>query len=92
MEAEKETLFEARDTLIMDNGKLPVYEMPPSFDSTSSPKSQGNVSTLKKFLESCLTLAKDYNTLAEIASSLYQQEEGRQDHPLNWLQKRKMGR
>ena len=59
--------------------------MPPSFDSTNSPRSQGKVSTLKLFLESCLTLAKDHDALAEIPNFLYQEEEGQQDLPLNWL-------
>ena len=66
--------------------------MPPSFDSTNSPRSQGKVSTLKLFLESCLTLAKDHDALEEIASILYQQEGGWKYRPLNWLHKNKMGR
>ena len=74
VEAENETLFEAQDTLIKDNGKLPIYEIPLSFDSTNSPKLQRKVSTLIFFLESCLTLAKDHDALAETASILYQRE------------------
>ena len=46
---EKETFFEAKYARIKDNGKLPIYEMPPSFDSTNSPRSKRKVSTLNFF-------------------------------------------
>ena len=66
--------------------------MPGSFDSTNSPRSQGNVSTLKKFLEICLTLAKDHDALEDIEIFLYWHEEGQQDHLVNSLQKMKTWR
>ena len=72
MGAEKETFFEVKGTLIKDNGKLPVYEVPLSFDLKNSPSSQRKVSTLNCFLEISLTSAKDQDALAEITIFLYQ--------------------
>ena len=68
---EKETFFKSNDLVLKSNGKLLVYEMAPSFDLKNSPRSQGKVSTLNFFLESCLTLAKDHDPLAYIEIFLY---------------------
>ena len=68
---EKETFFEVKDALIKDNVKFPVYKIPLSFDSKNTPRSQRKVSTLKFFLEICLTLAKDHDALTEIEHFLY---------------------
>ena len=70
---------------------LPFYEIPPVFDSTKLLGSSRKVNTLKFFLESYLTSAKDPNALEEITKFLYQQEGGRRDHLVNSLQKKKMG-
>ena len=69
--AEKETFFDTRDMLNRNTGKLPVYEIPPVFNSTKLSGSSRKVSTLKKFLESCMMLANDPDALAEIESLLH---------------------
>lgn len=65
-----------KDALNKNNGKLPIYGMPPSFDSTDSPKSKRKVNTLNFFLEICLMLEKEKDASVEIATFLYRWEEG----------------
>ena len=70
-------------------GKLPIYEMPPTFHSTLVAGQSWKVGTLQNFLESCMSLEKDPDALAEIESMLYRQEKGRHDYTMNSLHKKK---
>ena len=72
---EKDTFFDIRDMLKRNTGQLPVYEMPPVFNSIKFSRSQRTVSTLKCFLESSLTLEKYPDNLVEIEIFLYRWEE-----------------
>ena len=63
---ENETFFDIRDILNRNTDKLPVYEIPPVFDSTRLSGSSRKVSTLKNFLKSFLTLAKVQDALGQI--------------------------
>ena len=71
IETKKETFFEEKYSLNKNNGKLPIYKILPSSDSTNSPRSKRKVSTLKFFLEIYLTLGKDEDAVAEIETFLY---------------------
>ena len=62
------------------------------FDSTLVSGPSQKVGTLQTFLESCLSLGKDNDALAEIASLLYQQEKEQQDYVVNSLHKKKTER
>ena len=50
--------FDARDIIIRGMGKLPIYEMPHTFDSTLVEGKSWKVGTFQSFLESCLSLEK----------------------------------
>ena len=72
VETEKKTFFEAKDALNKTKGKLPIYDIPLSFDLTNSPILKRKVNTSKIFLERCLTLAKYQDARERITSFLYQ--------------------
>ena len=74
VDSERDTLFEARDSIIRDLGKLFVYGMPPIFYSTLLEGPSLQHGTLKNFFECCLSLEKDPDALAEITSLLNRPE------------------
>ena len=71
IDVEKETFFDIRHIMNRNTGKFPIYDMPPTFDSTTIMGSSRKISTLQNFLESCLSLAKYPEALTEIVSLLY---------------------
>ena len=46
--------------------KIPILEMPPSFDQSLPRKSTEKVSILKNFVKNCLSLVKDKYALEEL--------------------------
>ena len=70
-------------------GKSPVYEMPPTFDSTLEVGPSRKHGTLQHFFESCLSLARDLDALAEIENLLRHQGK---ESMVNSLHKKKTGK
>ena len=71
VDADKENFFDARDILNNNMCNSPIYEIPPTFDSTAMSKPSWKVGTLQNCIESCMLLAKDPDALAEIVSLLH---------------------
>ena len=68
---ERDTFFEAHDAIRRDPGKLSVYEMPPFSYSTLVVGPSWKHGTFQNFFESCLSLEKYPDVLAEIAILLH---------------------
>ena len=86
---EKETLFGAQDVIGRNLGNSPIYEMPPTFDSTLEGGPSRKHGTLQQFFESCLSLVRDLEALFDIEKLLYHQDKTLKDFTMNSLQKRK---
>ena len=89
VDTERDTFFDSRDSMKRYTGKFPIYEIPHVFDSTLVPRPSRKHGTLQSFFEGFLSLAKDLDALAEIASLLYQLKTGRQNSIVNSLHKKK---
>ena len=62
------------------------------FDSTSIKGSSRQDGTLYNFFESCLSLARDTNALAEIENLLHHPGKERKESAVNYLHKKKTGK
>ena len=60
---EKDTFFEAKHAIGRNPGKLPIIDMPSAFDPSVEAGPSRQHGTLRKFLESFLSLVRDSNTL-----------------------------
>ena len=71
VDTEKEILFDARDIINRYTGRLPIYDMPPAFDLTLVAIPSWKVGNIQNLFESCMSLAKDPDTLAKITNLRY---------------------
>ena len=72
--------------------KLPVHEMPTAFDSTSVVGPSRQHGTLQHFFESFLLLERHHNALDELDNLLYLLGKERNDHTVNYLHIKNMGK
>ena len=75
-----------------NSSNLPVYEIPTTFDSTLEVGPSRQHDTLQNVFQSCLSLARDPDTLAEIENLLHRLAKGRNDSVVNSLHKKNMGK
>ena len=70
-------------------GKSPVYEMPSAFDSSLEAGPSRQLGTLQHIFESCLSLERDLDALAEIENLL---RHSGKEFAVNSLRKKKTGK
>ena len=85
---EKDTFFEAWDEMRRNSGKLPIYEMPTSFDSTLEEGPLQQHRTLHNLFEIFLSLVRDPNALVDIENLLHRLDKGQKDSVVNSLHKK----
>ena len=73
-------------------GKLHVYEIPTTFDSTLEEGPSRQHGTFHNLFESFLLLARDPDNLAEIENLLHRAANGWKDFMVNYLHKKKIGK
>ena len=71
-------------------GKIPIIEMPFSFDPSVEAGPSQQHGTHCKFFESCLSLERDSNALVELETLLHLLNKTVNDFTMNSLQKRKI--
>ena len=88
----KDTLFDAKNAIGRNPGKLPIVDMPFDFDPSleAGPSQQHGI--LWNFFESCLLLERDSNALVELETLLHHPDKTVKDPTVNSLQKRKTGK
>ena len=89
---EKDTLFEVKHAIGRNLGKLPIIDMPSSFDPSVEAGPSWKHGTLQQLFESFLSLERDPDALVEHEALLYRPDKVVKDSAVNSLQKRKTGK
>ena len=66
-------------------GKLPLYKIPTTFESTLEAQPSRQYGTLQHFFESCLSLSNDHKALVNIEKFLYHWNKMLKDFVVNSL-------
>ena len=88
----KDTFFGTKNAIERNLGKLPIVDMPFSFDPSVEAGPLRQHGTLQKLFESFLSLARDSDALVELETLLHHQNKTGKDYTVNSLQKRKTGK
>ena len=86
---EKDTFFDTKDVIGRNLGKLPIIDMPSTFNPSIEAGPSWQYSILCKFFESFLSLARDSDALVELETLLHHPKKTVKDSAMNYLQKRK---
>ena len=89
---EKDTFFEAKQAIKRNPSKLPIIDMPSTFDPSMEVGPSSQHGTLHNFFESCLLLERDSNALVNLKTLLHHTNKTLKDSSVNSLQKRKTGK
>ena len=89
IEMEKDTFFEAKQAIGINPGKLPIIDMPSTFDPSVEVGPSSQHGTLHNFFESGLLLERDSNALVELETLLHLLDKTVKNSVVNSLQKRK---
>ena len=71
---------------------MPIIDMPFSFDPSVEARPSQQHGALRQFFESCLSLARYFDTLVELEALLYRPDKAVKYYVVNYLQKRKTGK
>ena len=89
IDAKWDTFFKSRDVIRRNPIKSPIFEMPSAFDSSLEAKPSRQHGTLQNFFESCLSLEKYPNALADIENLLHQLGKEQKEFLVSSLHKKK---
>ena len=86
---EKDTFFDVKNEIGINRGKLPIVDMPFSFNPSVEGGPSQQYGTLCKFFERCLSLERDSNALVKVEALLYLPDKTVKDSSMNSLKKKK---
>ena len=82
---EKENFFGAKNAIGRNLGKLPIIDMPSTFEPSVKAGPSRHHGTLHKFFESCLSLVRDSDALVELETLLHRPDKTVKDFVVNSL-------